>query len=75
MLVSKGNNIVTPLLVLQISQLSTSKLLYNLFRMSASPSATFRHEGNRMYKSACLEGLSPVIQLERLQKARNLYSR
>ncbi|XP_048775106.2 uncharacterized protein LOC125679711 isoform X2 [Ostrea edulis] len=43
--------------------------------MSGSVSALLREEGNKVYRSACAPGIGPVIQIDRLQKARNLYDR
>lgn len=42
-------------------------------KVQLSESAKWRNEGNDVYKST--EGLSPVLQSERLQRAVNLYSR
>nr|XP_034304055.1 uncharacterized protein LOC105344738 [Crassostrea gigas] len=46
-----------------------------MMSVSSSSSALLREEGNQIYKTACVEGLSPAIQIGRLQKARNLYYR
>ncbi|XP_061188288.1 uncharacterized protein LOC133196411 [Saccostrea echinata] len=43
--------------------------------MSGSPSTLLREEGNKVYQSACAHGIGQVIQIDRLQRARNLYQR